>query len=148
MSQAAHERSRKANPPGGEWLPRSLSIDISPGRLQAFINGYKEDPSFSRAWGAAEPEGLEVSAAQKFYKSPEGLLMFCDTDWVPRLCVPKSKVQCILGETHDSPWEMAHAGSSHLYHQLATQFYWPRMWADIVIFTQTCDICQKMKLDK
>ena len=148
MSRAVHNRSRKANPPGGEWLPRSLTITVSPARLRAFVEGYQQDPSFKLAWKAADEEGAEVSAAQRFYKSADGLLTFRDADWVARLCVPRSEVQRLLRETHNSPWESAHAGSSRLFHRLAARFYWPRMWADIVAFTKTCDVCQKIKPDK
>jgi hypothetical protein len=148
MSQAAQKRSRKANPPGADWLPRGLTITIGPERLQAFVSGYQDDPSFKHAWRAAEAEGAEMSAAQRFYKSDDGLLTFRDADWVPRLCVPKSEVQRLLRESHDNPWETAHAGSSRLFLRLAARFYWPRMWADIVAFTKTCDVCQKTKPDK
>ena len=148
MSRAAQKRSKAANPPGGEWLPRSLSITISSDRLRAFVQGYKEDPSFKYAWEKADLEGAEVSAAQRFYKSDEGLLTFRDANWVARLCVPRSEVPRLLQETHDNPWESAHAGSSRLFHRLAARFYWPRMWTDVVAYTRTCDVCQKTKPDK
>jgi Integrase zinc binding domain len=60
----------------------------------------------------------------------------------------KSEVRRILRESHESPWEITHVGSSKLFHKLATQFYWPRMWADIVHYIKTCNICQKIKTDK
>ena len=96
MAQAAWKWGKATNPPGGEWLPQSLSITISPDRLKTFVQGYKEDPSFRCAWEGASLEGSEVSAAQRFYKSDEGLLMFRDASWVARLCVPRSEVQQLL----------------------------------------------------
>ena len=63
------------------------------------------------------------------------------------MCVPCSEVPQVLREMHNSPWESAHAGSSRLYLRLAARFYWPRMWADVVDFTRTCNVCQKTKPD-
>jgi hypothetical protein len=60
----------------------------------------------------------ELLAAQRFYKSKKGLLIFQDADWVAWLCVPKPEVHKILKESHESAWETAHAGSSRLFHRL------------------------------
>jgi hypothetical protein len=141
-------RKTKLNPPARNELPGALTISISPNRLQAFAQGYQEDPAFKHHWKDASTEGAELSASQRFYKSDDGLLIFRDADWVARLCVPRSEVRKVLKESHESPWESAHAGSSRLFLRLASRFYWPRMWADVVEFTKTCDICQKTKIDK
>jgi hypothetical protein len=146
--KAAPQRSRTTNPPTRERLPQALTIAIGPERLQAFVQGYEEDPSFKRHWEEAAIEGAELEAAQRFYRSDNGLLLFRDADWVARLCVPQSETRRILKESHESPWESAHAGSARLFHKLAARFYWPRMWTDVVEFTRTCDVCQKIKADK
>jgi Integrase zinc binding domain len=125
-----------------------LDIEISPHRIEAFVQGYQMDPSFRQAWNEAPAEESELLAAQRFYKSEKGLLIFRDADWVARLCILKSEVRRVLKESHESSWETAHAGSSRLFHKLAAQFYWPRMWADIVNYIKTCNICQKIKTDK
>jgi hypothetical protein len=146
MAIAAKRRRQASNPPGKEYQPASLTITIDPGRLEAFVRGYKEDQSFQHIWKQST-ESLELEASRRFYKSSDGLLIFRDANWVARLCVPRNEVPRILRETHDSPWEAAHAGSSRLYLKLAARFYWPRMWSDVVDFTRTCDVCQKTKPD-
>ena len=70
-----------------------------------------------------------------------------DADWVARLCVPCSETHHLLQETHDSPWETAHAGVARLFLKLTAHFYWPWMWAEIVNFTRMCNVCQKTKPD-
>jgi RNase H-like domain found in reverse transcriptase/Integrase zinc binding domain len=146
--QAARKRARARNPPSQEYAPRTLDIEISPHQIEAFMQGYQMDPSFRQAWNEAPAEESELLAAQRFYKSEKGLLIFRDTDWVARLCVPKSEVRRVLKESHELSWETTHAGSSRLFHKLADQFYWPRMWADVVDYIKTCDVCQKIKTDK
>jgi Integrase zinc binding domain len=141
-------RNRAMNPPGHKQLPHMLNISISPSWIEAFIKGYQEDPSFKQSWKEAAANESELLAAQWFYKSDEGLLIFHDADWVAWLCMLKSEVHWILKESHESPWESAHTGSSRLFHKLVARFYWPRMWADIIEFTKTCDVCQKTKPDK
>ena len=147
MSDAARRRRQASNPPGKEYQPAGLTISIDPGRLAAFVKGYKGDGSFKRIWSQTGAQEEELEAARRFYKSDNGLLIFRDADWVARLCVPRSEIPRILQETHDSPYEAAHAGASRLYLRLAARFYWPRMWADVVEFTKTCDVCQKTKPD-
>ena len=87
-------------------------------------------------------------APQKFYKNEDGLLFFRDADWKACLCVPHSLVKKTLQEHHESAWETAHAGAVHLYHWLAYCYYWPSMGKGIWQFCLTCDICQKINLDR
>jgi hypothetical protein len=75
-------RNRAMNPPGCKQLPHMLNISISPLRIEAFVKGYQEDPSFKQSWKEATVDESELSAAQQFYKSDKGLLIFHDADWV------------------------------------------------------------------
>jgi RNase H-like domain found in reverse transcriptase/Integrase zinc binding domain len=147
MLRATIKRGQTSNPPSKDFQPAMLSVSISPTCLESFIKGYKEDPSFKNIWNSSNMDSMELKAAQQFYKSKSSLLIFRDADWVARLCIPCNKTLCLLQETHDSPWEAAHAGVARLFLKLNAQFYWPQMWLEVLHFTKTCDVCQKIKLD-
>ena len=125
MLRTARNRGRTANPPSKDFQPATLSIAISQGRLESFVKGYQEDPTFKKLWNAPESSSSELKVVQRFYKSENSLLIFRDADWVARLCVPRSETLCLLQETHDSPWETAHTGAARLFLKLSACFYWP-----------------------
>ena len=81
MATVAKWRRQVSNLPGKEYQPASLSITIDPGRLQAFVHGYREDQSFRHIWKQST-ELPELEAACQFYKSSDGLLIFRDANWV------------------------------------------------------------------
>jgi hypothetical protein len=76
IEQAAQKRARTRNPPSQEYAPRTLDIEISPQRIDAFMQGYQTDPRFKQAWSEAPAEESELLAPQRFYKSGNGLMIF------------------------------------------------------------------------
>ncbi len=50
-----------------------------------------------------------------------------------------------MRQSHESPYQTAHAEPEKLLMALSSWFYWPRMKVDIQQFCATCDICQKTK---
>ena len=112
---------------------------------QKWIQGYKDDPSFCSVWDNKRSEVGAWEPGFQFFKDLDGLLYFHDTDYHPRLCVPKALRLEVLTEAHESPFETAHMGTEKLWHRLSPRFYWRRMKADVMRFCKTCDVCQKIK---
>lgn len=62
----------------------------------------------------------------------------------PRLVVPKTLVDEVLGLSHDLP-VMGHQGVSRTYLRVKEKFYWYNMNQSTKNFVRTCDICSKHK---
>jgi hypothetical protein len=67
---------------------------------------------------------------------------------VKRLCVPNLKPfrELILWEAHDSVYSI-HPGSTKMYKDLKTRYWWYNMKRDIVEYVLLCDTCQRVKAD-
>ena len=125
--------------------PPNLHIEIDDSFVQEWIEGYKADQAFSSIWKDEKREVQNWKASSRFIKDEKGLLYFVDLDYQPRLCVPKSHRNFILREAHENPMESSHSGPERLWQQLSQKFYWKRMKADVLAFSNSCDICQKTK---
>lgn len=62
----------------------------------------------------------------------------------PRLVVPKTLVDEVLGLSYDLP-VMGHQGVSRTYLRVKEKFYWYNMNQSTKNFVRTCDICSKHK---
>lgn len=125
--------------------PPNLHVSMKKDLLDAFVKGYQEDPAFRHIWDDPKSEPNGWTPGHRFFKDDSGLLYFRDSDYQPRLCVPKSQRAWILTEAHESPLTSAHAGPEKLWQKLSQKFYWKRMKADLLVFCRSCDVCQKIK---
>jgi hypothetical protein len=65
-----------------------------------------------------------------------------------RICVPnpKSIRELILWEAHDSAY-LIHPGSTKMYKDLKTRYWWYGMKRDIAEYVSLCDTCQRVKAE-
>lgn len=70
-----------------------------------------------------------------------------DADWKTWLCVPQNMVNMVLRMNHDVPYEGGHGGPKWFISQLRESYYWPRLSRDAELYTLTCNVCQKTKVD-
>ncbi|WVZ74548.1 LOW QUALITY PROTEIN: hypothetical protein U9M48_022716, partial [Paspalum notatum var. saurae] len=54
--------------------------------------------------------------------------------------------ELILGEAHDSAYSI-HPGSTKMYHDLKTRFWWYGMKRDVAEYVALCDTCQRVKAE-
>lgn len=113
--------------------------------VEEFVTGYQKDPVFQKRWLDKESDADSWAASQRFFKDHRGLLFFRDADFHARLCVPRSVKNVVMRQSHESPYQTAHAGPEKLWAALSPRFYWPRMKVDIQQYCATCDVCQKTK---
>jgi hypothetical protein len=72
-----------------------------------------------------------------------------DTIWLGnRICVPNLKPikESILREAHDSAYSI-HPGSTKMYKDLKTHYWWYGMKRDIAEYVSLCDTCQRVKAE-
>jgi hypothetical protein len=67
---------------------------------------------------------------------------------VKRICVPNLKHirELILREAHDSAYSI-HPGSTKMYKDLNTRYWWYGMKRDIAEYIALCDTCQRAKAE-
>jgi hypothetical protein len=69
------------------------------------------------------------------------------TLWLGKwICVPNLKPikESILREAHDSAYSI-HPGSTKMYKDLKTQYWWNGMKRDVMEYVALCDTCQRVK---
>ncbi|KAL5824755.1 hypothetical protein ACOSQ3_020818 [Xanthoceras sorbifolium] len=73
----------------------------------------------------------------------DGVVCFRD-----RICIPDDEElrKIILTEAHSSPYSM-HPGSTKMYRDLRTQYWWSGMKKDVVDFVNKCMTCQQVKAE-
>ncbi|EJD47406.1 hypothetical protein AURDEDRAFT_62371, partial [Auricularia subglabra TFB-10046 SS5] len=88
--------------------PPTLQITMDSDLKERFAKGYRSDPAFMDKGSNSDERSWY--AGNRFYWGNDGLLYFRDADFMPRLCVPKSEQAPLLRRTHESAFELAHAG--------------------------------------
>jgi hypothetical protein len=71
------------------------------------------------------------------------------TLWLGKqICVPSLKriKELFLREAHDSAYSI-HLGSTKMYKDLKTQYWWYGMKRDVTEYVALCDTCQKVKAE-
>jgi hypothetical protein len=71
------------------------------------------------------------------------------TIWLGKwICVPDLKPieESILREAHDSAYSI-HPGSTKLYKDLKTRYWWKSMKQDVAKYVALCDTCQRVKAE-
>jgi hypothetical protein len=76
-----------------------------------------------------------------FHEDAEGTLWFKDRIVVPKKEELKKK---ILDEAHMSKY-LIHPGSTKMYHDLRTQFWWTRMKHETTCYLLECDTYRMVK---
>ena len=81
--------------------------------------------------------------AKCFSINDSGVVYFGD-----RLVVPKSgnTKGLILQEAHESPISI-HPGSTKMYQDLRSKFWWTRMKREIAKYVAECDVCRRVKAE-
>lgn len=131
-----------------EWEHKShLLVSMDPKLIVEFVKGYGEDSFFKKRYTDEIPNPNTVITPSHFKKAKDGLLYFLDADWSARLCVPRTMVNYILKWIHESPMEGAHTGYKRFNARLRELFFWPNLPHNTQVFSETCDICQKIKVD-
>jgi hypothetical protein len=66
-----------------------------------------------------------------------------------RICVPDLKEirELILWEAHDSAYSI-HPGSTKMYHDLKSRYWWYGMKRAIAEYVALCDNCQRVKAER
>lgn len=64
-----------------------------------------------------------------------------------KLVVPKGDREKILRENHDKT-TAAHRGIDKTYKKVAQNYYWPKMYDDVVSYVNSCVKCQKYKVEQ
>jgi hypothetical protein len=65
-----------------------------------------------------------------------------------RICVPQDKalLEQIMREAHNSRYSI-HPGSTKMYKDLKTRYWWKDMRRDIAHFMACCDTCSRVKIE-
>ena len=85
---------------------------------------------------------MEEKETKHFRLDERGVLWFKD-----RLVVPKDRElrNQILDEAHSSKLSI-HLGSSKMYQDLKTRFWWTKMKKEIIAYVARCDTCCRVKV--
>jgi hypothetical protein len=80
-------------------------------------------------------------------KAPRFSVDYQGTLWYKkRLCVPEIR-ELILSEAHDSAYSI-HPGSTKMYHDLKSRYWWYGMKRAIAEYVALCDNCQRVKAER
>ncbi|WVZ69492.1 LOW QUALITY PROTEIN: hypothetical protein U9M48_018267 [Paspalum notatum var. saurae] len=148
--------SRKAY--GKEWIPRNKHLKedllklnmhivqepkqgllaVQPTLVEQIRQDQKADGEIQKAIqriGTGPVTGLRVDE--------KGTLWFKN-----RICVPKTGVtrKIVMEEAHNSAYSI-HPGSTKMYLDLKTDYWWKGMKADIARYVARCDVCQRVKAE-
>jgi hypothetical protein len=92
----------------------------------------------------------EIKEQIKENKAPEFSVDEQGTLWYKKhLCVPEVKEvrELILREAHDSAYSI-HPGSTKMYHDLKSRYWWYRIKRVIAEYVALCDNCQRVKAEQ
>ena len=86
---------------------------------------------------------IKIDKAPDFRINEQEILWYKD-----RICVPKKEElrKLILDEAHMSAYSI-HPGSTKMYQDLKTKYWWNGIKKDIAEYVARCDICQRIKVE-
>jgi hypothetical protein len=89
-------------------------------------------------------EQIKEDKALEFSVDEQGILWY-----KKHLCVSKVKEirELILREAHDSAYSI-HPGSSKMYHDLKSRYWWYRIKRVVAEYVALCDNCQRVKAER
>ncbi|QRV72119.1 Retrovirus-related Pol polyprotein from transposon [Ceratobasidium sp. AG-Ba] len=124
----------------------NLLVKIDPEEEKRWIQAYSSDEHFKQVYADLQKDFDPASPPHPLYLiGDNGLIYFNNTDDNKRLFVPKSLRLSIMNELHNSSHEGAHPGYARFYNRLHDVYYWPGMGKDAIRYSESCDICQKIK---
>jgi hypothetical protein len=84
---------------------------------------------------------MKEQETKHFRVDEEGVLWFKD-----RLVMPKDRElrNHIMSEAHSSKLSI-HPGSSKMYYDLKSYYWWTKMWKEIAAYIARCDTCCRVK---
>ncbi|KAL0536372.1 hypothetical protein IC582_025319 [Cucumis melo] len=120
----------------GEVTAQLAQLTVQPTLRQKIIAAQLNDPYL-----AEKRRVVETEQGEGFSISSDDGLMF-----EGRLCVPEdSAVKTeLLTEAHSSPFTM-HPGSTKMYQDLRSVYWWRGMKRDVADFVSRCLVCQQVK---
>jgi hypothetical protein len=89
-------------------------------------------------------EQIMKDKAPEFSVDEQGLLWY-----KKHLCIPEVKEikELILREAHDSTYSI-HPGSTKMYHDLKSRYWWYEMKRVVAEYVALCDNCQRVKAER
>ncbi|WVZ60291.1 hypothetical protein U9M48_010336, partial [Paspalum notatum var. saurae] len=148
--------SRKAY--GKEWIPKNKHLKedlmklnmhivqepkqgllaVQPTLTEQIREDQKTDDEVQKAI-----QRISTTPTPEFRVDEKGTLWFKN-----RICVPKTGVtrKIIMEEAHNSAYSI-HPGSTKMYLDLKSDYWWRGMKADIARYVAQCDVCQKVKAE-
>ncbi|KAL4030361.1 hypothetical protein IC575_008597 [Cucumis melo] len=120
----------------GEVTAQLAQLSVQPTLRQKIIAAQLNDPYL-----AEKRRMVETGQGEDFSISSDDGLMF-----EGRLCVPEdSAVKTeLLTEAHSSPFTM-HPGSTKMYQDLRSVYWWRGMKREVADFVSRCLVCQQVK---
>ncbi|KAL0534041.1 hypothetical protein IC582_028318 [Cucumis melo] len=120
----------------GEVTAQLAQLSVQPTLRQKIIVAQLEDPYL-----VEKRRMVETGQGENFSISSDDGLMF-----EGRLCVPEDSVVKteLLSEAHSSPFTM-HPGSTKMYQDLRSVYWWRNMKREVADFISRCLVCQQVK---
>jgi hypothetical protein len=115
-----------------------VAMDVKPTFEVKIRNGQLEDAKLKEI-----QQLIKDNKTSTFLEDSRGTL------WLEkRICVHNRKhvKELILGEAHDSAYSI-HPGSTKMYKDLKTHYWWYGMKRDIAEYVSLCDTCQRVKAE-
>jgi hypothetical protein len=118
-------------------LGNSGSLEVKPMLEDLIYKAQRLDPETARLVEKARKEQLPDLRADE-----QGALWFKN-----RLCVPKGEArEVLLEEAHNSAYSI-HPGTTKMYLDLKTRYWWRGMKKEIAQYVARCDTCQRTKAE-
>jgi hypothetical protein len=116
-----------------------ITIEVDSTLEQDIRKGQLEDAKIQET-----KEQIKEDKALEFSVDEKGTLWY-----KKRLCVPKVKEirELILREAHDSAYSI-HLGSTKMYHDLKSRYWWYGMKRSIAVYVALCDNYQGVKAER
>lgn len=117
-----------------------------------FSRDYETDPQFGLIYDCLKndkPPPKEINHSIKHYLLNNNWLYYSvnvGMDHVDdRICIPQGDIRTTLIEQAHNPPLQGHFGEYKTYMELASQYYWPKMFKDVRKYVKTCLTCQQTK---
>jgi hypothetical protein len=122
------------------WVSNAkvIEMEVDSTLEQDIRRGQLEDAKIQETKGQ-----IKEDKAPGFSVDDQGMLWY-----KKRICVPELKVikESILREARDSAYSI-HPGSTKMYHDLNSRYWWYGMKRAIAQYVALCDNCQRVKAE-
>jgi hypothetical protein len=133
-----HEEFEKLNL-GWVLNTEVIAVEVDSTLEQDIRKGQLEDAKIQEI-----KEQIKEDKAPRFSVDCQGMLWY-----KKRLCVPEIKEigELILREAHDSAYSI-HPGSTKMYHDLKSRYWWYGIKRPIAKYVALCDNCQRVNAER